>query len=473
MAVLPLNNLANNAKDDFLSVSLADALVTKLQQIPSLQVRPTSATLGFSKEKVNARTASERLHVDGILEGHFLAAGDLVRVNLQLTDSRTGYNVWATTVDGKRDDLLKLIDAVSQRTVDGLNERLGVQAGTSSGSAPRSANPEAYEQYLRARSLTGSFVTDSFQTQIKALERAVELDPGFAAAHADLAIQLSLGHARGLTSKSDTLANAEWHARQAVRLDPNLAQAHLALGRVFVRDPSRYRESAREVLAALRLNASDTHALYSVVTYFVSTGDLQRARCVGDRIVRLDPLSNEARTRGYWYVNAVDPDGALQNAKFALASKETEVAGHDMRAIAMILQGNLPEARKETEEVLRMAPKHYLGRSLEAMIAAASGDRIGAEAALKSFESDANRNHWAAIRVAHVYARLGDQAQAVTWTQRATALGHHSWYALVKHPWLQSLQGEPQFQEMVARVKADLDDVQGDMLGVHNLICGN
>ena len=74
---------------------------------------------------------------------------------------------------------------------------------------------------------------------------------------------------------------------------------------------------------------------------------------------------------------------------------------------------------------------------------------------------------------AQVYARLGDSGQAVAWTQRATQLGHHSWYALVKHPWLQSLQGEPQFQEMVAKVKADLDDVQGDMIGVHNLICAN
>ena len=67
--------------DDFLSVGLADALVTKLQQIPSLQVRPTSAVLEYRNQKVDTKTASEKLKVDGILEGHFLAAGDLVRVN--------------------------------------------------------------------------------------------------------------------------------------------------------------------------------------------------------------------------------------------------------------------------------------------------------------------------------------------------------------------------------------------------------
>src|SRR5207253_9837838 len=143
LAVMPLENISNNAKDDFLSVGLADALVTKLQQIPSLQVRPTSAVLEFRSRRTDSKTASEKLHVDSVLEGHFLAAGDLVRVNLQLTDSRTGYNVWADTIDGKRADLIKLIDEVSSRTVAGLNQKLGVQK-SGNASEPRSSNPKAY-----------------------------------------------------------------------------------------------------------------------------------------------------------------------------------------------------------------------------------------------------------------------------------------------------------------------------------------
>ena len=471
MAVLPLNNLANSEKDDFLSVSLADALVTRLQQIPSLHVRPTSAILQFRDRKVDAKTASRQLQVEGVLEGHFLAAGDLVRVNLQLTDSRTGYSIWADTIDGKRGDLLKLIDEVSNRTVSGLNERLGVQTTSSTGSEPRSSNPQAYEQYLRARARVGSFVAGDYEAQLAALRRAIELDPKFAAAYADLAIALSLGYTRSLATAPDTMERAEWYARQAVRLDPNLAQAHLAMGRVFVRDPERFRESAREVLAALRLNATDTHALHSVVTYFISSGDLQHAQCVGDRIVRIDPDSNEAKTRGYWYVNAVDPDRALENAQYALAAKDTAVAGHDIRAVALILRGDYAEAQRDIDAITELVPRHYLGKSLRAMSAAAQGNRAAAEAALKSFDEDARRIHWAAIRVALVHAKLGDHEQAVQWVQRAVQGGHHSWYALVKHPWLQGLQADPRFQSDLAKIKADLDDVRDDMLGLHDLIC--
>ncbi|HET8774586.1 MAG TPA: protein kinase [Thermoanaerobaculia bacterium] len=470
MAVLPLRNIANSTSDEFLSVGLADALVTKLQQIPSLQVRPTSAVLEFQGAKTDTRSASEKLKVDGILEGHFLAADDLVRVTLQLTDSRTGYTVWSDTVNGNRGDLLKLIDDVSARTVEGLNEKLGVEQVRGTRSDPRSSNPQAFEQYLRARALHGSFLPDHFNDQVTALKRAIALDPQFAAAYADLATTLSLGSARSLVS-AEEFAKAEGYARQAVRLDPNLPEAHLALGRVFVRDPNRFRESVREVLAALRLETTDTQALQSLVTYFVSTGDLQLAQCAGDRLVKTDPLSNEALTRGYWNINAVDAEGAIENAQYAIANKDTALAGHDIRGMAFILQGNLVEAEKEADLATRLVPRHYLGKSLKAMIAAAHGDRNGALALVRSFEGDAMRNHWAALRVALVYAKLGDNAEALVWLRRCAELGNHSWYALVKHPWLQPLQSAPEFQEIVTKIKADLDDVRDDVIGVYQLMC--
>ncbi|HET7434651.1 MAG TPA: protein kinase [Thermoanaerobaculia bacterium] len=469
VAVLPLRNIANNTRDDFLSVGIADALATKLQHIPSLQVRPTSAVLEFQGRKVDANEASKKLEVDGILEGHFLAAGDLVRVTLQLTDARSGYNVWADSIDGRRDNLLKLIDDVSARTLNGLNQKIGVTQVSERRSEPRSSSPAAYEEYLKARALNGSLLPGDYNAQVKALKRAIELDPNFAAAYADLALALSLGTARSLTTES--LQQAEWYARQAVRLDPNLAEAHLALGRVFVRFPDRFPESVREVLAALRVKPNDTQGLWGMTTYFVSTGDLQKAQCVGNRLVQVDPSSNEAKTRGYWYINSIDPEGALQAAQVALASPDTSLAGHDMRGVAFIMQGNINGANDEADAALKLVPKHYLGKSLKAMVAAARGDRASAETWIHSFEADAHRNHWAAIRIALCYAKLGDRDQAITWLQRSADLGHHSWYAAVKHPWFQPLQADPEFQRIVGKIKADLDDVRDDVIGVYQLIC--
>lgn len=471
MAVMPLQNISSNTRDDFLTVALADALTTKLQQIPSLQVRPTSAVIEYRNQKVDAKTASEKLGVDSLLEGHFLAAGNLVRVNLQLTDARTGYSVWADSVDGRREDLLKLIDDVSSRTLSALNQKLGVQqVGRSS--EPRSSNPAAFEEYLKARALQQSLIPAEHAEQLAHLKKAVDLDPKFAAAYADLAIAMSLGQTRGFASEPDAAEKAERYARQAVRLDPNLAEAHLALGRTLVKFPERFRESARENLAALRLNAKDAQALWTIGSYFVSTGDAIQMQCIADYLTRLDPNSNEARTRGYWYVNSIAPEAATRAAEAALSSKSTELAGNDILANAYILSGNYEEAQKYASRATTLVPTHYLGKSLTAMLAAANADKPAAEAALQSFEADAEKNHWAAMRQALCYAKLGDRDKTIFWMKRSADLGNHSWYAWIKHPWLQPLQSDPEFQQIAGHMREDLDDVRDDVVGVYQLICG-
>ncbi|HXI14500.1 MAG TPA: protein kinase [Thermoanaerobaculia bacterium] len=468
LAVLPFHNLSGGANDEFLSIGLADALVTRLQQIPRLQIRPTSAIRHF-QGKTDVKQASEELKVDGILEGHFMADGPRMRVNLQLTDVRSGYGVWAGTIDGRRDNLMQLMDDVSAKTTTALNRTLGAQSATDA-SEPRSSNPEAFELYLKARAAAGSLRPSDHLAEVELLEDAIRLDPDFAAAHADLAVALSLGQVRGLSS-SDNNRKAEWHARQAVRIDPNLPAAHLALGRTLIRTPDRFREAARENLAALRLNHNDPQALYTLVAYMVSSGELQRASCVGERLVSLDPSSNDVKTRGYWNVNSVDPEGMLAMSRIALASKETELAGRDMEGLAYLLTGQLEQARLAQQKAAQLVPDHFIERTLAAMISAERRDRKEVDRLAKLMKGELGRNHWAGLRMALCYARLGDNAEAVRWIKSSVALGNHSWYFLVKHPWLRSLQSEPEFQAVVARLKADLDDVRDDVVGVYQLIC--
>jgi TolB-like protein/Flp pilus assembly protein TadD len=469
IAVLPFQNLSEQQRDNFLSVGLADALVTRLQQIPSLQVRPTAAVLKFRGKEVDAQTAAEQLGVDGILHGRFLTSGGQVRVNLQLTDSRTGYGVWAGTIDGNRDNLITLMDDVSSRTANALQP--ATPGSTTHRSEPRTSSPEAFEHFLRARSFSGSLVPQQHADQIAALKRAIDLDPRFAAAHAELAIALSLGQIRGMEQDS-VIAEAERYARQAVNLDPYLPEAHLALGRTLVRFPERFRESARENLSALRLNPNDPQALYTMASYLVASGDLGRRNCILERMVSLDPSSNDARTRGYFDVNSIDPDGTIESARFALVAPETALAGHDMLALAHLARDDFEAATREYQRAAEMAPNHYIPKSLAAMIAAGKGDRKEAERWISQFRGDAERNHWAALRIVQAYARLGDRQKAIQWARTTQQLGNHSWYFLVRHPWLQSLQNEPEYQAMLKEIRADLDSVHGDVLGVYDIICG-
>lgn len=470
LAVLPFRNMSENTGDNFLSVGLADALVTRLQEFPDLQIRPTSAILKYQTESVDARKAGESLNVDGVLEGRYVTSGNMVRVNLQLTDTRTGYGVWAGSVDAERGNLIQLMDKVSSSTATALNQRLSVRAATTQ-SKPRTRNPEAYENYLKARALMGHFSQKESDAQIAFLARAIELDPQFAAAYAEMAIALALRRSRGFGLEDRGEHDAEWYARQAVRIDPNLPQAHVALNRTLVRDPERYRESAREALAALRLDPDDPQALYPLVTYFVSTGEIEKATCIADHFVSQDPSSNEARARGYFNVNAVDPEGSLQMAKLALEHRETELAGRDISAMANLTLGNLAAAESDRKRAGELAPEHYIGKSIGAMLAAARNDRATMERELARMQRDAASNHWAALRFALCYAKIGDHEKALQWIENAAKLGDHNWYFMVKHPWLAPLQKEPRFQAVLSEIKEDLDDVRDDVIGVFQLIC--
>jgi len=457
MAVLPLKNADSAGGDDFLAVALADSLATQLGDIPALQVRPMSAVL--------ASQNAANLAVDSLIEGRFTVAGNLVQVTLWLTDSRTGRSLWVGSMSGPRDNLLDVVENVSSQTLLALNQKLGVQR-SGHASAPRSLNPTAFEEYLKARAINQSLIPEKHAEEIAHLQRAIALDPQFAAAYADLAIAIDLSHSRGF----DGEARPERYAREAVRLDPNLAAAHLALGRALF--ATRFRESMHEYVAAVRLNARDPQTISILTSFLVASGDVPQAECVINRLRDIDPTSQEWLIRGYWYLNLLDAESARRSAAGPLATKSHELIGCDIAAAACVLQGDLVQADQYAARASRILPASYIPASLEALIAAARGDRITALNKLQAYSEHASRNRWAAMRQAMTYARLGDHAQAVQWTKRSADLGNHSWYVLKKHPWMQPLQSDPVFTATLQQMRADLDEAEPDMLSVYESICG-
>lgn len=469
VAVLPLTNLAVTEGDEFLSVGFADALITKLQQVEFLRVRPTASALRYGGADYTLADAADALEVDAILTGNFLSSGGRIRVSLQLVDTRSNFGVWSDTIEGNREDLIGLIDRVSDETVTALRRNLrGTNVNRTS--RPFTENTKAYEHYLRARALTGSSIPEEQLQQIQSLVAATELDPEFAAAYAELAIALSLGRVRGVQVPED-LASPEWYARQAVRLDPTLPTAHVALGRTLVRQDNRFTESVREHLAALRLDPNEPQALAPVISYFVSLGDMERAQCLIDRFTSIDPSSNDTRIRGYWYINGLEPELAIATASDALRVPETELSGHDILALAHLQLGNVVVATRHGRRVDELAPGHFAGTGLRAMIAADRGERETVIKELEAIAPAAESNHYAALRAALALARVGDDDGAVARVRDTIRLGNNGLHTLEHHPWLAQLQQRQDFQQLLVPVREELEAVRDDAIGMQRLLC--
>src|SRR5438132_10777437 len=184
VAILPFKNLSNDAQSSFYEFSLADAVITELARVRSLVVRPSSEIVKYQGIQVDPRQAGREMSVAAVLSAGFLRAGDRIRVTAQLVDVNSGDLIWSDRIDADATDIINVQDTITQEICDGLrleltsdeNDRL--ERG-------KTANAEAYEEYLRGRDCMGRFIYHSIARKdideaIDHFERAVSLDPSFA-----------------------------------------------------------------------------------------------------------------------------------------------------------------------------------------------------------------------------------------------------------------------------------------------------
>jgi TolB-like protein len=187
IAVLPFVNMSGNAEQEYFSDGISEELLNLLAQIPELTVISRSSAFSFKGKDVDLRTVAEQLNVAHVLEGSVRKVGNRVRITAQLIEARSDSHLWSESYDRTLDDIFAIQDEISAGIVEALKEHLGLQVGAT----PRviaAANTEAHDAYLRGRYLVVQRTPASIKGAVREFEKAVELDPDFALAHAELAL---------------------------------------------------------------------------------------------------------------------------------------------------------------------------------------------------------------------------------------------------------------------------------------------
>jgi DNA-binding winged helix-turn-helix (wHTH) protein/TolB-like protein len=229
LAVLPLRNIKQSPADDYLSFSLADAVITELAPVSSLTVRPSSAIEKYKGQTIDVRKVASDLHVDTLLTGTFIHEGDDVRITYQLIDVKTDKILGRDRIDLKYDRLTTVQDLVAHRVVQGLALSLPSSEAAQL-HAPGSLDALAYEYYLRG---VDRLASHDFPTAVEMLERSTQIDPGYAPAWAYLG-QAYNSRASFQLGGREQYEKAKEAFQRALLLQPKQVEARIFLANFLI-----------------------------------------------------------------------------------------------------------------------------------------------------------------------------------------------------------------------------------------------
>lgn len=444
LAVLPFKSLTPKAGEEYLGIGLADVMITRLSNLHELTVRPTSSVLSLGDK--DAQQAGQLLKVDSVLDGSIQQIGDRVRVTVRLLRTSDGHPLWAYQCDQQCTDIFQLQDMVSANITQALSLQL-TGAEQQRMTKRYTDNAEAYQAYLKGRYHTLQYTPEGNRQAVKELTEALRLDPTYALAWAGLADAYAAA-SDWLMSPREALPKARAAAEKALALDDSLAEAHAALGHVFVHqfNPAAEHEFQR----AMELSPNSVAAMFFYFEYFLGR-DTDKSVAILRRVQQLDPLSPIAGSFIVFnYLTARRFDEAFKEAQKSLELDPNNPFSRELLGMAYGAKGNHAAAIAELEKVKPMMPTSQVVGALGLEYALA-GRREDALKTLTELKQMAQQQYVSPFDVALVYVGLGDKDQAFAYLEKAREDQSEFMGWLQTFAPLDPLRSDPRFQDLLRR----------------------
>jgi len=417
VAVLPLQNLSTDADSTYFTDGMTDEITTKLSKIQGIDVAAHSTVAAVKASGQSAADLGRQLGVRYLLEGTVRKSGNQVRINVHLTDSTTGFQVWADDFVGEMKDVFSLQEQTALKIAQALNLNLSPQEQKAI-QHRYTQNPQAYESFLVGRGLLEVETPEKLEAARSNFEQALKFDPNYAPALAGLSHVDSLYY-RDLDSDPARLQRAEEFARRAVAIDPDLPEGHVALGQTY----------------ALRYD------------YAAAVSQLREA-------VRLEPDNSLAWDLLSWalgYEQPPDAPEAEKAAREAIRLQPNSAASQYHLGRALLFQARYAEAAGAFRHAGEIGSPMYENLGM-AQLSLAQGNYDQAIAYLLKSDpgqKTAIARYW----LSAAYAAKGDKPKALDSLQAAFKLGFGDFAALDASPYFASLRDEPRYRQLVQQYR--------------------
>ena len=455
LAVLPLKSL--DADKNYLGLGIADAIIRRISQTGQLIVRPTSAVRRYLDEKADSLTAARELNVDAVLDGTVQQSENRLRVSVNLLRASDGASLWADSFDMRSADIFTIQDTIAQQVAARLQLQLNPtqQARLTK---RQTSNPVAYEYYVKGMySLDqrdfGIQAKPQIEATIKLFKRAVEADPDYALAHAQLAF--CYAWIAVFIEENQAAADlAKEELQRAESLDSQLAETrvvrHMLLYSAY--EGFQIEAAIQELLSAQQINPNIGHLELGHLYMHIGLEDLAERQF--QRALEVDPTSEHIKRniRGdYAIVNKYDEWLAAHQKFF---NGEPDVWYY-------IGKGRLDEAESWLKQQLAKNPDGQWLRRQKAILLALKGDFPAAEAEIDFILSKNSVKtlfyHHATYDIACVYALAGKSKEAVKWLRETAATGFPSYPLFERDPFLNRIRQTPEFIQFMTEMKAQFE----------------
>jgi serine/threonine protein kinase/tetratricopeptide (TPR) repeat protein len=458
IAILPFKNLSGSPENDFYGFSLADSVITELAQLRDLVVRPSSYIVQYQNKDVDPRAVGSQLAVDAVLIGGYIKSGDRFRLTPQLIDTSSGEIMWSEKIDVESKDIITVQDTISRQIVEGLRVRTSSTEQERLVKTP-TENAEAYESYLKGRTLLYKFITqtldiDDLETALGLFARAAELDPNFALAHSGLGVchlNYVLKGMRGI----EYYAKAKEAFDRALAIDPKLVEPRVRL--VYIDLIEGRSEVARQEIRRLLRRAPNEPSVHSAAAYvYRLSGQFERALEEWDRLLKISPtdvvFASYNRARIYIYQRDYARAEAEIAKGFAFEPHHPMLRAYS--AVIDYYKGEIEKATLVLEDVLEKNPDLHSQKIFLAYCYLARGERARALGLIDDqVIATARADQDIAYRLATIYALDLQADEALDWLERAISMGNENYPWMATSPNWDALRDDPRFKSILESLR--------------------
>jgi eukaryotic-like serine/threonine-protein kinase len=452
LAVLPFENASRDPEHEYLSDGIAGSLINILATIPKLRVMAQSTVFRYKGRGIDPQAVGRELNVRAVLTGRIMQSGGSLRIGSELVDVATGSQLWGAHYDRKPGDIFAIQDEISDEISGKLRLKL-TRAEKKRLSKRQTDDAEAYRFYLKGRHHWNRWTEDGFYKAIEYFQQAVEKDPGYALAYTGLADSYVLLGWNGYLPPKDAFPKGRIAAMAALRLDPDLGEAHTPLAAVSWLHDWQWQEAETEFKRSLALNPAHPTANHWYAEYLMTMGRHVEAIARMKNSQELDPLSLIISVAiGWAFYMARRYDDAIEQLRRTVELDPNYPVTYWILGLVFRKLPRYELSIAEGEKGVKLSGGSSLMSAALAQTLATAGRRKKAIQILDDLTKLTKQKYVAPYFLAGIHIGLGEDDRAIEYLEKSYE--EHSHWLIYLHidPSMDGLRSSPRFQDLLRLV---------------------